>query len=171
MRAYSPAKNAAPETLARRAPPAYQEYAADLLATERVRDMSLAELGLLVGMRWACWANGGDIPREPERIARLLGKDPAEVKAAMTDAVLSFFGPCPRNPARLHDPELSRQRRHLLERAVQRTKIGKQGANARWRKGNGDASGNAGGNASLSRAELSRENGSIPPNPDDDIPF
>ena len=160
----------------RRAPPAYLAYASDMLATESVREMSLEEIGLLVGMRWLCWANSaGDIPREPDRIARLLGKDQAEVQRAMTPAVMAFFEQAARTPSRLHCPELTAQRKRMYERSLKRTRIAKLGASARWKKGNGDASSNASSNASLKRTELTRRNGSSSPASfrvdDDDIPF
>jgi hypothetical protein len=119
----------------RRAPPAFQEYASDLLADERVREMSLAEVGLLALMRWSCWANRGDVPREPDRLARVLGKDQNEVQAAMTEAVRSFFEPTARTPSRLHCPELSDQRERMKERSAERASSGRRGASARWRKG------------------------------------
>ena len=160
----------------RRAPPAFQEYASDMLASEAVREMTLEELGLLAGMRWACWANGGDIPREPERIARLLGKDQAEVLRAMTPEVMAFFEQTARTPSRLHCPELTNQRKRLMEKSSKRTRIAKHAATSRWQKEKGDAPSNAGSNASLSREEPELIRGKVSPPglrpiTDDDIPF
>lgn len=154
---------------ARRAPPAFQEYAADMLADERVREMSLEEVGLLAALRWSCWANGGEVPREPERIARLLGKDVAEVQRAMTPAVMSFLEPTPRTPSRLHAPELTSQRKRMFARSVERSRSGKKGASARWQSAKGNGSGNGSAYGSLSREELSRGSKGLPP--EDDIPF
>lgn len=67
----------------KRRPPAFQEYASDLMGDERIREMTLERRGLFQDMRRHCWVNG-DIPREPERIARLIGADIDVVTAGPT---------------------------------------------------------------------------------------
>ena len=151
----------------RRPPPAYQEYPTDLLANETVREMSLEELGLFAALRWSCWANN-DVPREPERLSRLLGKDLAEVQRAMTEAVMSFFEPTARTPSRLHAPELTNQRKRMFEKSAERSKSGRKGARSRWEKEKRVDPGNGSANGSLSRTQLIRERSLAP---EDDIPF
>jgi len=61
--------------------PAFQEYAAAMLANSRYRLMSLAERGLLDTLRRECWVNRG-MPAKPATLAKMLGFDSAEIDAA-----------------------------------------------------------------------------------------
>ena len=69
--------------------PAYQEYAASMMASVQYRVLNLAERGLLYTMRHECWVNQG-VPENPATLARILGFDVAEVTAALP-AVMPFF--------------------------------------------------------------------------------
>lgn len=69
--------------------PAYQEYAAQMLANSRYRLMSLVERGLLDTLRRECWVNVG-LPEKAETLAKMLSFDVAEVAAALP-AVMPFF--------------------------------------------------------------------------------
>jgi hypothetical protein len=71
-----------------RPPPAYQEYASDMLANARYRTMSLAERGLMDTIRRECWLNGS-VPKDPQTLAEYLGKE--GVIANLSNGVLSFF--------------------------------------------------------------------------------
>lgn len=42
----------------RETPPAYQEYAADMLSNRHFRMMTLQQRGLLYTLRLECWVNG-----------------------------------------------------------------------------------------------------------------
>jgi len=70
--------------------PAYQEYAADILASTQYRLMGLRERGLWDTMRKECWVNGA-LPVERWKLARLLNVDFDELSEALTPEVLSFF--------------------------------------------------------------------------------
>jgi hypothetical protein len=105
-----------------RRPPAFMEYAADLLALEQVKLMTLAERGLLATMRCYIWSND-TLPADPKLMARLLGLEPAEVREALTERVKSFFTPAPGQPDRLVCPELAAQMVRLMDRR-QRMKRG-----------------------------------------------
>ena len=72
-----------------REPPAFQEYAADILARRAYRAMSLAERGLFHTIRLECWVNR-TVPANPEVLARILGYSLTEIQAALP-AVLQFF--------------------------------------------------------------------------------
>lgn len=98
-----------------RRPPAFMEYGSDLLSLETVKLMSLAERGLLASMRWYVWANDS-LPSDLQKMARLLGFDAEEVRATLTDAVLSFFAAAPGAPDRLICPELTAQMKRLMQR-------------------------------------------------------
>ena len=69
--------------------PAYQEYAAAMMANARYRLMTLAQRGLLDTLRRECWVNAG-LPDKPETLAKMLGFDVAEINAALP-AVMPFF--------------------------------------------------------------------------------
>jgi len=70
--------------------PAYQEYAADMLADQRYRLMSLAERGLWDTLRKECWVNQ-KVPATPSLLAKLLGLEEPVLMLALTDNVLRFF--------------------------------------------------------------------------------
>jgi hypothetical protein len=72
-----------------RSAPAYQEYAAAMLADARYRLMTLAERGLLDTLRRECWVNIG-LPESPATLAKMLGFSPAEIAAALP-AIMPFF--------------------------------------------------------------------------------
>lgn len=152
-----------------RRPPAFQLYASDLLADRRFLLMTAAERGLLLSMRAACWV-GDEVPRDPGLLARIVGLPLAEVEAALSDAVLSFFAEVPNGTnSSLHDPELAAQMQRLLARRTERAESGRRGGEAKRDKaklngigvrrkppssGGSSATGSAG--SSLSRAEQSR---------------
>lgn len=69
--------------------PAYQEYAASMMARIEYRTMSLAERGLLYTMRLECWVND-KLPADTAKLARVLGFDADEVKKALP-AIMPFF--------------------------------------------------------------------------------
>ncbi|WP_374591443.1 hypothetical protein [Aquabacterium sp.] len=107
----------------KREPPAYQEYAANMLANADFRSMSLAERGLLYTIRLECWANKR-LPADPEKLSRFLGSPQGEVTAAL-NALASFvevrgdFIVC---------PELDSYREHLEQRKAKQSAGGKKGA-------------------------------------------
>ena len=70
--------------------PAYQEYAADVLANINWRLMSLAERGLWDTLRKECWVNRC-VPNSPKALALLLNKPESEIAAALTPYVLAWF--------------------------------------------------------------------------------
>lgn len=123
------------EVEASRRPPAYQEYGSDLLGLEDIRLMSLAERGMLATLRWYVWTNN-TIPRDPRQLARVLGLEEQEIRAAMTERVLRFFAPCSDDESRLHSPELSEQMSRLLTRRMERSESGRKGGESSARNRN-----------------------------------
>lgn len=75
-------------TTKKRPPPAYQEYAASMLASMQFREASLEARGLLWTIRLECWVNER-VPADPERLARYLGV-PRDLKPLLAE-VISFF--------------------------------------------------------------------------------
>jgi uncharacterized protein YdaU (DUF1376 family) len=120
--------------------PAFQEYAASILARTDFRVMSLAARGLLFTMRLECWVNES-LPGEPDKLARVLGYQPDEVSRALPE-VMAFFR---RDGANLRCPELDDYRAHLLERRARQAEGGRAGAaktnSARTRAGSPDPPG------------------------------
>jgi hypothetical protein len=103
--------------------PAYQEYAASMMARIDYRAMSLAARGLLYTMRNECWVNGS-LPRDPVLLARVLGFTAEEVSSALP-AVLPFFTEC---GAAYRCPELDDYRDHLDQRRQRQSEGGRVGA-------------------------------------------
>ena len=56
----------------KRPPPAYQEYASDMLARREYRELSFEARGLLWSMRLEWWVNG-DFPVNSKRLAGFMG--------------------------------------------------------------------------------------------------
>jgi len=112
-----------------RSAPAYQEYAANMMARFDYRTLSLAQRGLLYSMRLECWVNQF-LPESPEIIARILGFDRAEI-AAELPFVMSFFDV---QNGRIFSPDLEAYRDRLnsiRERQAQGGRAGAEKTNAR----------------------------------------
>ena len=105
--------------------PAYQEYAANLLARREFRAMSLPERGLLYTLRLEFWVNG-PFTCDASVLAKILGFPPAEI-ASLLPAVLvkPFFEV---SEGLITCPELENYHLHLVERKARQSKGGKQGA-------------------------------------------
>ena len=113
--------------------PAYQEYAAAMLANIHFRMLEPAERGLLYTMRLECWVNHG-LPTNPVMLAKVLALDPAEVAAALPN-VKPFFR---EENNLLISPELEDYRTHLANRSTKQSEGGKK--SAANKKGNGKSS-------------------------------
>lgn len=106
-----------------REPPAFQEYAAAMMAKTDYRLLSLAGRGLLYTMRLECWVNRR-LPPDAPKLARVLGFEVAEV-AALTPEVQPFFDI---DAEGLFCPELENYRASLDERRARQAEGGRQGA-------------------------------------------
>lgn len=104
--------------------PAYQEYAATMLANKSYRLMSLTERGLLYSLKLECWENI-EIPADEYEMAKYLCCDQNELKQAFTTRVKSFFTI---NNEVLSCPELDDYRQHLEDRKAKQSEGGKKGA-------------------------------------------
>lgn len=107
-----------------REPPAYQEYAATMLANKDFRLMSLEERGLLFTMRLECWQNK-EVPTVASDLAKYLGCDFSAIQNALTPRVKSFFM---QNDSSFFSPELEDYRCHLAQRRTKQSVGGKRGA-------------------------------------------
>ncbi|MEO8103119.1 MAG: hypothetical protein ABI790_11355 [Betaproteobacteria bacterium] len=107
-----------------RTPPAYQEYAAFILAAMAYRLMCLAERGLTWSMKLECWHNSS-VPADPALLARLLGYTRAEIDAALTPNVMFFFRV---DGDRIICPELDAYKARLNDRRERQSAGGKASA-------------------------------------------
>jgi uncharacterized protein YdaU (DUF1376 family) len=69
--------------------PAYQEFAASMIARLEYREMSLGERGLLYTLRNECWVNRR-LPSDPARLARVLSYTVEEIRTTLP-RVMQFF--------------------------------------------------------------------------------
>jgi hypothetical protein len=142
-----------------------------MLANEALKDMTLPEIGLLYLMRLTCWVSGR-VPADPERLAKRVSHLVEHVQLCLTPNVLSFFESIPDQQGFLHAPELTNYKKLLADKREERSNSGKRGANSRWKtKGSRNGSANGIANGSLSTNQLSKREGALPPDGEDDIPF
>jgi len=106
-----------------RPPPAFQEYAANLMARTDYRVLSLAQRGLLMTLRLECWVNVR-LPNDPATLARVVGFGDEEIKAALP-AIMPFFVS---EGGQLICPELEDYRQHLQAISNKKSEGGKRGA-------------------------------------------
>lgn len=103
--------------------PAFQEYAASMMARTDYRVMSLEARGLLFTMRLECWVNGS-LPSSPATLARVLGFPVEQVIRALPE-VDAFFH---EEAGALRCPELDDYRAHLQDRRDRQAAGGRAGA-------------------------------------------
>ena len=106
--------------------PAYQEYAAQMMAKIDYRTLSLTERGLLYSMKLECWVND-KLPAELDRLARVLGFSCDEVKNALP-ALMPFFAIVENF---IVSPELENYKLHLFSRRQRMSEGGKKSAQKR----------------------------------------
>ena len=106
-----------------REPPAYQEYAATIMAKVQYRAMSLEERGLLYTMRLECWVNEC-LPSDEPRLAKVIGYSIEEIKRCLP-AVKNFFYLA---GGSLRCKELDDYRAHLESRTQKQSAGGRLGA-------------------------------------------
>lgn len=110
----------------KRKPPAYQEYASDVLSSVDFRTMSLAERGLFYTIRLECWVNG-KIPVIHEEMSMLLNLPLDAVRAASTERVKRQFVI---EGDMLYSKELEDYRDHLSNRSKAQSDGGSRGGKA-----------------------------------------
>lgn len=140
--------------------PAYQEYAATILALLPFRCMSLQDRGLLYTMKLECWVNVR-LPQNPNHLAKVLGLPVAEVAASLA-AVMPFFEVV---DGFIISPELEGYRAYLAERKLKQSHGGKIGSAITNRKRKRPAMADDGGDSSTptsipsSNSRLTRRGG------------
>ena len=109
--------------------PAYQEYAASMMAKIDYRTMTLEARGLLYTMRLECWVNDR-LPANPHSLGKVLGFSEEEITRALP-AVLPFFV---EQDGFYSSPELDSYKLHLVESKKKMSDGGKKSASKRWGK-------------------------------------
>ncbi|WP_108508547.1 hypothetical protein [Polynucleobacter acidiphobus] len=107
----------------RRRAPAFQEYAADMLANAQFRMMTLEEKGLLTILRYECWVNDR-VPAQYSDLGLYLGVDSEKISTHLTAKVLTFFKA---ENEFLVCPELDSYRAKLMERTKKLAEAGSAG--------------------------------------------
>lgn len=103
--------------------PAFQEYAASMMARTEYRVMSLEARGLLYSLRLECWVNGR-LPSRPDILARVLGFPLDQIERALPE-LASFIQIAGDD---LRCPELDDYRAHLEDRRSRQSEGGRAGA-------------------------------------------
>jgi uncharacterized protein YdaU (DUF1376 family) len=106
-----------------RDPPAYQEYAASMLANYNFRALDLKARGALYTLRLECWVNKR-LPADPDTLSRALGlsKDELFKVQPMLDPFFKI------EDGWLFSPELEDYRTYLDSRKKAQSEGGKKGA-------------------------------------------
>lgn len=102
--------------------PAFQEYAAAMMAKIDYRVLTLQQRGLLMSMRFECWVNKA-LPKDPSILARYLGFERSEIEANLP-AVMLFFAV---KDGVIVCPELEDYRAHLEAIKQKQSDGGKKG--------------------------------------------
>ena len=79
--------------------PAFQFYPTDYLGSQRVQMMTLEEEGAYIRLLSYCWQHG-DIPSDPDKVARLIGKG---ASTTLATTVISMFQPSENHERMIHD--------------------------------------------------------------------
>jgi len=101
--------------------PAYQEYAAAMLAKLPFRLLSLQDRGLLWTIRLECWVNNR-LPANPQKLATVLGLNFAEVSESLP-RIMAFLR---ESDGFITCPELEDYRSHLEESRKRMSEGGKK---------------------------------------------
>lgn len=105
----------------KRPPPAYQEYAATMLAKFEFRALNLEQRGLLYTLRLECWENK-TLPRDVTVLSKVLGQSVSE---SALKAIQPFFK---FEDNSITSPELDNYQQALDERREKQRKGGQKGA-------------------------------------------
>lgn len=103
--------------------PAYQEYAASMLANFKFRTLTLPERGALYTLRLECWANKR-LPSDPASLSKILGLPRQDIESVLP-ALDAFFQT---KDGWLFSTELDNYRAYLEEVRNARSEGGKKGA-------------------------------------------
>lgn len=104
--------------------PYFPLYASNIVADKRYRLMSIHERAVWISIYLECWPNGS-VPADPAELAKYLGYSIEDVKAGLTERVLSFFKEV---KGELISPQLEKYWGEVLARRAKQSEGGKKGA-------------------------------------------
>ncbi|MCZ6897787.1 MAG: hypothetical protein O7D95_03645, partial [Betaproteobacteria bacterium] len=104
--------------------PAFLCYASNIIADKRYRLMTPIERSVWVSIYLECWANYA-VPADPVELAKYLGYPVKDVKAGLSERVLSFFKVV---NGELTSPDLEEYREKLRLLNLKKSAGGKIGA-------------------------------------------
>jgi uncharacterized protein YdaU (DUF1376 family) len=124
-----------PDDTDRPKPPAFQFYAAEFLADEKVMLMSgphgMAQRGLYITLLCVCWREGS-LPADPADLAALAGLEPGSFEALWQRVEKCFY----KAGSRLRNKRLDVERRKQEARHVALSAAGRRGGEALRRNDN-----------------------------------
>ena len=126
--------------------PAYQEYAAAMMARREYRTISLAARGLLYSLRLECWVNRS-VPADPLMLSRVLGFQRDEVESALNEIMVFLV----LDGENLVFRDLEDYRTHIASIRQKQAAGGKKGAEKTNSIRSGSLSGNSSGNSRFGR--------------------
>lgn len=103
--------------------PAYQEYAAEMLALMEYRIMTLPQRGLFDTMRRECWVNK-KLPEQHDLLAKVLGVTEQEIKDSLHAVMFHFRA----SEGFIFCPELDDYRKYLDDIKEAKVTGGRTGA-------------------------------------------
>ena len=130
----------------KRPPPAYQEYAATMLAKFEFRALNLEQRGLLYTLRLECWENKS-LPRDTIVLSKVLGQPVSE---SALKAIQPFFK---FEDNSITSPELDNYQLALDERKEKQRKGGQKGAKVTNSRSDKSPPNRTAGNPQVSRRD------------------
>jgi hypothetical protein len=109
--------------------PWYPWYVDDVLTSERIQWMTLAEEAAYRRALDNAWKKGS-VPADPELCAKTIGKG---CSPEMAKSVLTMFETDPKDPSRMINKKLEQVRKEQKRIHLQKSKAGKEGMRKRWK--------------------------------------
>src|SRR5687768_6862943 len=104
--------------------PWFPLFASNMISDRRYRLMAPYEIAMWITILMECWSNGS-VPADPAALAKYLGWPIEDVKAGLTERVLSFFEEA---EGELISPKLEEHWQKHVERTAKQSEGGKKGA-------------------------------------------
>src|SRR5687768_12478294 len=104
--------------------PWFPLFASNMISDRRYRLMTPCEIAMWITILMECWSNGS-VPTDPAALAKYLGWSIEDVKAGLTERVLSFFKEV---KGELISPQLEKYWGEVLARRAKQSEGGKKGA-------------------------------------------
>lgn len=110
--------------------PWFPMFASNMISDRRYRLMAPLEIAMWITILMECWSNGS-VPADPAALAKYLGWSTEDVKAGLSERVLSFFKEA---EGELISPPLEEHWQRHVARKAKQVEGGKEGAKRRYNK-------------------------------------